>query len=356
MGVLGFQDYWVVGNKFRFKRENDAEGNCFPLVDFGTVSNVEPATEATTIELFDAGCGIRTKVDEEVTEVNESYTVTFQNFSPTNLAFLFLSNPPEDLTIANTPVVGAATDSCVRLGNILQVQDLAGNAAFNIESVDLVTLEVDAITGFDIAGGIGSMEIEIEPGSDLSAQYAVGRQVRIRGNALSDTTVTINAVVYSDPTLTITVDEDITGIDATGSIGVLLTAGTDYDVESLDLGSLCIIADSTFIIEDEGLAVDYTPVAITGLRRVRPQSAPLIKGTGYLWFNRGNCAQMTVRIARMSISPAGASNLGGAEDFADWSATVSVLSTAEDIQLGNGVGTLDAVKGAVPALPCPTAS
>lgn len=355
MGILGPQDFWVVGNKFRFKREDDAAGNCFPLVDFGVVSNVEPATEATTIELFDAGCGIRSKVDEEVTEINESYTVTFRNFSPQNLAFLFLSKPPEELTIASTPVIGAETDSCVKLANLLQVKDAVGNDAFNLASIERVTLMEEVINAVNTAPVVGSQTIDITTGVDKTAVYAVGRQVRIRNNVGLgvDLTVTINATSFAASETTITVDEDIAGMDASGTAAVLLVLGTDYDVESLDLGTICITEGGTVVIEDENLSIDYTPVAISGLRRIRPQSAPLIKGTGYLWFNRGNCAQMTVRIARMSIIPAGANNLGGAEDFADWSATVSVLSTAQDLQLAQGIGTLDAVKGPIPALPCP---
>ncbi len=354
MGILGAQDFWVVGNKFRFKREDDAAGNCFPLVDFGVVSNTEPTTEATTIELFDAGCGLRIKVDEEVTEVNESYTVTFRNFSPQNLAFLFLSNPPEDLTIADTPVTGADSDACVKLGSLVQVNNAAGDPAYNLASVQLVTLMEEVILAANDVPAVGSQTIDITTTTDKTAIYAVGRTVRIRGNTGLgvDTTVTINATSFAATETTITVDEDITGITNDGTAGLILILDTDWSVENLELGSICILLGG-FAVEDENVSIDYTPVAITGLRRIRPQSAPIIKGTGYLWFNRGNCGQMSVRTARMSITPSGSNNLGGAEDFADWSATVSVLSTALDIQLGNGIGTLDQVKGAIPVAQCP---
>lgn len=94
-GVLAFQDYWVTGSRFYFRRDDDANN---ALIDLGTVGTTSPSIEATTIELKDGDGGRLRTVAEEVTEINESYEVECRNIAGQSLAVLFMSTAPASFT------------------------------------------------------------------------------------------------------------------------------------------------------------------------------------------------------------------------------------------------------------------
>lgn len=103
-----------------------------------------------------------------------------------------------------------------------------GSVSVNVTDNDTAAVLIregsQPIAAVDTAGGVGNMTISISTGEDDTDILAPGRTVVIRDNVglgvNNVTYATINNVVYADPVNTITVDEDISGIDVSGSIGM----------------------------------------------------------------------------------------------------------------------------------------
>lgn len=132
MSVVGMQDYWVAGARFYFVRDDDTNG---ALIDLGTVQSAAPTIEASKLELKDGDGGVRRTVDEVVTEINESYEVTCNNFNPTNLALAFMSNEPAEFTQAATPLTDVSHTAVIGLGKYVKLKDASGNFLYNITSI-----------------------------------------------------------------------------------------------------------------------------------------------------------------------------------------------------------------------------
>lgn len=346
MSLVGTQNFWVVGAKCRFKRESTDTVD-YPLQDLGLISNAEPTTEVTKIELNDPGCGVLTKVDEAVTQVNEEYVLTLRNFAPDIIQYLFLSDPPVDYSRTETPNTDGKGQNAYP-GQLVQVLNSSLDPEFNLKSVDAVAVGAD-ITAINTVPAVGSQTFTLE--GDLDGPWIVTDVVTITGNTYAGT-VTINAISYdsANDRTTITVDEDISAGDANGTGGISKTLNDDWKVDSLDLGSICIVTGGS-ILDNSPLLISYTNNAVSGKRQLKPQSAPIIKGEMYLFLNRDNCDEISIRRANVTLSPT-AFDTASTEDYASWQLTASVVSTPEEILSGNGVGEFTYVKGDMPAAHC----
>lgn len=343
MSLVGPQNYWVVGSRCRFKREA-TDTQKFPLQDLGTVQTVEPGNEVTTIELNDPGCGILVKVDEAVTQIDETYVLTLNNFAPDVLQYLFLSTPAVEYTRTETPHADGSGD-CGFQGQLVQVLNAAGEAEFNLKSVEAVRFAAD-IVGIDITGGIGSMTFDLD--GDYSNMATVTTLV-LTGNSFAGP-VTTNAISAFDAVTgltTITVDEDITTGDAAGTVSFVTVENTDWAIDARDFGTIKIITGGN-LFDGATLEIDYTNNAVSGERQLKPQSASIIRGEMLLFFNRGNCEEISVRRAQVTLSPT-SFDTAGTEDYASWQLNVSVISTQEELLAGDGIGDFTYVKGDMPA-------
>ena len=97
------QQFWVSGSRFYFQRD-PINGVIQPIIDFGVIDTANPEFDKNTIELDDGDGGVLQTVDEKVIKITESYPLTCYNFNPEMFAFLFSSDPPQELTQDVTPV------------------------------------------------------------------------------------------------------------------------------------------------------------------------------------------------------------------------------------------------------------
>ena len=132
MSVVGWQDYWVTGARFYFVRDDDTNE---ALIDLGTVQSATPSIETSKLELKDGDGGVRKTVDEVVTEINESYEITCNNFNPTNLALAFLADEPEAFTQTADAIENVAHTAVIGLGKFVKLKDASGNFLYNITSI-----------------------------------------------------------------------------------------------------------------------------------------------------------------------------------------------------------------------------
>lgn len=137
MSVTGFQDFWITGSRFYFKRDDSSAGDKFPLVDLGVIKVVNPNPNATKVQLKDSDGGKLVIVAEEVTEINEVAEITCSNINMTNMAYMFLGKKLESYTQAGGAVVGT-TQHNVKKGALVKILDNSGVAVWNVASIQAV--------------------------------------------------------------------------------------------------------------------------------------------------------------------------------------------------------------------------
>jgi hypothetical protein len=121
------------------------------------------------------------------------------------------------------------------------------------------------------------------------------------------------------------------------------TAGTDYEVVSLAMGIIRIKTGGA-ISAAANIKITLTPVALSGNRLIKPQSASgTVLGTAYLFWNQQNYAYVNVREARVSIT----SNASSFSDAEHSNFTVK-LSVINDLTQSIPAGKLINVVGALP--------
>lgn len=120
---------------------------------------------------------------------------------------------------------------------------------------------------------------------------------------------------------------------------------TDFEVVDLDKGLIRIIAAGDIETGDV-LIVDYTQVARTGKRMVKPQTASTVQGMMFLYFGRENNARVTVREAEVSLSPAGFNMPEG--DYSEITLEAKVLSDITETEQPAGI--LESIKGSLPSV------
>lgn len=97
---------------------------------------------------------------------------------------------------------------------------------------------------------------------------------------------------------------------------------TDYKVTSLSRGIIEIMSGGS-ISDGDTIKVTTTSNSVSGTRLVYPQSAGVIKGTGYIFWGRENNAEQTVREFTCSLQTSGATI--GMDDYSEFTLTANVI-------------------------------
>lgn len=341
MSKVGFQDFWVSGARFYFKRD-DVDSVKQPLIDFGVIQSASPSSSFESIKLFDADGGIKRKVDEVVTSVDEAYDITCNNFNMDNLALAFLSTAPEAFTQSATTYT---VDHYAHAGRLLKITDSAGTALFSLSAVaGCYTGTVNTRTISGIVASTKTITVSSAVTMNAGDKIIVSPTGLANVNNASTYTVTANVVAAT----AIVVDESFAA-DETAITGSLIykNGGTVYpkstsgfEIVSLDRG----IIRTNSPIADGSLTVVFATAALSGKRLLKPQAIKgAITGTGWLVYGRQGNADQTVREARLSLTPSSVSIT--ADDFSNFVITASVLSNVDD----SAAGRLIAFKGTLPS-------
>lgn len=156
-GVSGYQDFWLVGGAFHFKRESIGSDH-FPWEKWGVVKSATPTMEATTSELKDPECGVLLTVDRAVTELVETWSVEIANLSPDIQAFLFMSSPPEEFTQTTTPEVDVPQEEAHK-GELFFIINTAGDNQYMIDTLDAVK-DSTGVTTYDLGDDYEIVDLE----------------------------------------------------------------------------------------------------------------------------------------------------------------------------------------------------
>jgi hypothetical protein len=252
--------------------------------DLGTVQSASPTIEPTEVELKDPDGGVNRTVAKEISEIAETYEVECNNFNPDNLALLFAADAPESFVQAGAAVVDVRHD-----------QPTPG-ALIKLRTLPVV----------------------------ITDPARKGNSTPIYNIA------SIQSVKSEDGLTTYTVDDD-------------------YEIVSLARGIIRTIVGGTGNIETEDiLRISYTPVALSGLRLVKPQtSGGSVEGELWIYYGRDNNARQTSRYApSATIAPSGTSFT--VDEFSSLTFNISILSDVTDES--TPAGTLTAFLGDLPAI------
>lgn len=353
MSVVGYQDFWVAGSRFYFKRENTSAGVERPITDLGVIEAASPNFETEAIQLEDSDGGTASIVDEALRSIDESYTITLRSFSPVNLALLFASNEPAAFT---QTVVDKDVQHYAHAGKMLKIHDddTSKTWLYKLESVGGVytgdVTEDTSVTAVTVATNT------ITLGSDLSSDLSPGDAFILAAEGLTDVLAAGTYTVASVTSTTIVTEEQIPGADqstltgtslfyvASGDTGTVYEGGgVDWEVVSLDRGLIRMVDGGAFSA-DANVQVVFSTDTISGDRLILPQSVSgIIKGDAMLVWGRNNNAEQSVREALVSITPANANVQD--EDFSSFDLTARVLS---DSTRTNAFGRLLQPKGSIP--------
>lgn len=133
------------------------------------------------------------------------------------------------------------------------------------------------------------------------------------------------------------------GLTSITSVGSLVL-GTDYEVVSLERGLIRMIAGGAFAAEAD-ISVVYVPRAITGIRKVSPQTSGPVAGEACIIWSEDNNQNQIARVARLSLSPTQAQF-----DDSNWSSATFRLTILGDPSKDPPAGTLLQWLGTVPPL------
>lgn len=340
--TTGEQDFWLVGTKIVFRQESDCDGENYPPLDLGTVTDYEATVEPESSILEDPGCGELQIVDEKASKVQESWNLTLRNFNPDVLRFLFMSGKPESWEQLATPATEVALDAtAIFPGHIIEGLKADGNRIYNIDTVEAIRSAKVALGG----GTIGAGGTFVVTGADVTELFPAGTTFNSTDDGTeSDAVYTVDTAVFAvgDTTITVIGTETIpAGQVFDGNIARIYVLGTDWEVYNLDQGILKAIYGGG-IAKGASLVWDYTPTAVAeGGRLLNPQSAPLVKGWVDIFLQRNSCNDITVRRARVSVKPSGSTLT--ATEHSSYQVTITVLTTAGD------AGSLTWIKGVAPA-------
>jgi len=362
MSIVGFQDFWVVGTRFYFKRDN-INSVVQPWTDLGVLQSVSPAFTIEKLELEDTDGGVKRTVDEALTKVDETYDVTVSNLNIDNLSIIFLSNPATDFTQTATEKIKVshyahpgrlivlrdndASSTKVYQVNVAGVVNLTGSAT-QTEVTDLTDIDQSTLTfSFTSDPGFtaGDRFILMPTGlsnTESAGTYEVASQ---SGSGPYDVVVTAGtgSKIAGDET-------SLTGtsiyIDNANSDTNFYLEDTDWEVKSEDRGIIAMIDGGAFATAGN-LGIYYSTRAISSAARVlTPQSASEVKGEAILYMSRGNNAQQTSReIPSLSLTPTSLDL--NADDFSSAVIQAKVLA---DTTLGESAGRMIYFKGDAPSL------
>ena len=136
MAVSGGQEFWVAGARVFIIRDN-ISSVVQPLLDFGVITEVEPAIETEQATLRDPDGGLLRKVDEVQISYEETYNLTVANFSPDNLNILYSGDGVQSFSQAATPLTSVVHANQTP-GKLVKLVNASGTWMYGITSVDAV--------------------------------------------------------------------------------------------------------------------------------------------------------------------------------------------------------------------------
>lgn len=352
MSVVGFQDVWITGSRFYFRRE--------PILaveqewaDFGVVSVINPTFDVPVAELVDSDGGIGRIFDQTVTRITESADIQCSNLSLRNLAFLYLANPPKSFVQAATE---RTVDHVIQAGFLLKIHDsdVAKTNLFALATIAgiykgttnplVVTLITKATKTIKVTGDQTALA-GMAPGKSIIVQK-LGLSNILNSRTYKIVTRTLNAgntdfVVSEEPAA-----DEATFTGAAffcAGADIIYDQGVDWVPYSIDRGFARII-ETGAIVQGDTVKVIFSAAALSGLRLINPQDlAGQQKGDAIIVYGRGGNADQTAREFRCSLLPSQAAFSN--ENYSNQTLKATVLS-----QLGDLVpaGRLLHFKGAVP--------
>ena len=358
MAAVGFQDFWVVGSRFYFKR-NDVSGVKQPSIDLGVITQCTPTITPTKIELKDTDGGTKRLVDERVTEIVESYDITCANLNLDNLSLILLGTAPTTFTqtaqhkrvttychagrlvkVIDSDTAGTPLYSLGAIAGILSAQPSAGVFTVGVLTTIVAstkTLTITAGTASDFDAG----DKIVVPGTGL-ANIANARTYTVVSASGAGP---VNIVVSESPAANETaITGELIYKNDTGDTGTVYSQDVDWEVVSTDRGFVRIKEGGT-IAADGNLCIVFSTAAVSGKRLVLPQTAGgEIKGTGFLIFGRGGNAEQTVRECSVSITPS--STNFSIDDYSNFVLSVKVIT---DPTSATPAGRLYQFKGTLPS-------
>lgn len=369
MPVRNFEDRWLVGSRFYFRRD-PVNGTTQPTVDLGVIDVVNPNTSVETAKLYDSYGGTRRLVETGVTSIDETYELACANISLINLSLLFLGTDPAGYTqtAQEVTVTHWATPEY-----LLGLLDSNGNRAHALSTVagfifhNAHTAVIGDVTSVAInsINKIGLGTSTIVTASDISAQLAAGEALILRAAGLTDILNSRTYTVKSVATTTITIEE-LPSSSQTSGLGsssllyatnaqssggsTILGQGTiaglkDWDVYGLDEGYVRFLQGGTGLTTAANVLAIYSTAALSGKRLVSPQDAGLVTGYGEIWWGRDGATRKTVRRFNCQIAPAG----GDFKDQGEWSRLKLTVSVLNDLTKTSGkAGDLILTKGSLP--------
>jgi hypothetical protein len=177
MSIVGFQDFWVAGSRFYYRRD-PIDGVVQPWIDLGVIQPANPSLEIEKLELEDSDGGVKKVVDERVVKIEETYDITCSNINMDNLALLFLSNPPSAFSQTDTVPKNAVHHLVAGRIAKLHDTDAAETPVYGVKNI-LGVYKDDAITDRYLVTQANSSNNRFTLDSDPSADgdIAVGKKV-----------------------------------------------------------------------------------------------------------------------------------------------------------------------------------
>lgn len=330
MSKVGFQDFWIAGSRFYFKRDA-IDGVAQPWLDLGTIDGVvNPSLNPEKVELRDPDGGIRKIVDTTVTSIEETYELGLRNLNLDNLSLLFLANAPTSFsqTAGNKTVTHALIagrlfkvhDDDTDATNLYGLSAIAGIYSGTVTTHSVTAIDASARTlTLAVAATFADGDLIIVAPSGL-ANPANSRTYTVDGAHSSATTISVIETPSSDET-------SVTVAAYSENSGTIYAQGTDWDVVSADRGlAKCIDGGA---ITSGNYTVVFGTSALSGNRVFNPQTAQgAVTGDAILIYSRNNNADQSVREMRASITPSGANFQD--TDFSSMTLSVSVISEVTD--------------------------
>jgi len=339
MSNVGFQNFWVSGARFYYKRDDADDGTKFPWIDLGVVKKATPNVTTEKVSLMDSDGGRKKLVDEAMTSIDESYDIQGNNLNPDNLALIFLANPPSEFTQAVTEY---EVSHHVHPGKLLKLVDSDDVPMYKLGKViglmvrdagaDLTEVE---ITAMDVS------DKTITVTGNIASEFDAGDKIVVRtldlANPLNAGTYTVVSAAGVGPAV-ITVEEApvadevaISGLliykaDA-GDAGTIYGPDVDFEDVSLDRGFIRIIAtgDGGAIAAEDEIVVIFQTAALSGQRLINPHDLQdNVKGKAILVFSREDNGEQSAREFYCSMTPNGFNP--NDSDFSDFTITVKIIS------------------------------
>ena len=344
MSQVGFQDYWVAGSRMYFRRD-PVDSVVQAWEDLGTIQTVNPAITPEEATLVDPDGGVQTVVDQALVSIEESYDVTMNNLSLSNLSKLWLSSSPEDFT--QTATYAKEVTHSLIAGSLMKIHDSDTDATL--------------LYGLNSISGVYSGSPLLEDLTDVDASARTltfaGSITVADGDAIlipSDATLTNigNARTFTasgaQTSTTITVSEtpagDETGLTVSSKYGTgVLKIGVEWDTVSVDRGLIKLVEGGGVASGD--FTVSFGMAALSGDRLLKPQTIKgTIQGKAILIYSRGNNTDQTMREMDVSVTP----NSSNVQD-SDFSNIVMTFKVLNDLTSSDPAGRVLQFKGDLPA-------